>query len=66
MKQMAKHVSLSATLLFQSGLFDELTATMLLLLTSNVLVSGAEVRSAEASARTACYTAGGMISSCRS
>ena len=50
MKQMAKHVSLSATLLFQSGLFDELTATMLLLLTSNAPMSGAGARSAEASA----------------
>ena len=50
MKQMAKHVSLSAALLFQSGLFDELTATMLVVLTSNAPMSGAAVRSTEASA----------------
>ena len=54
MKQIAKHIALSATLVFQSGLFDEQTATMLLVLTSNALVSGAEVRSTEASTPPAC------------
>ena len=50
MKQIAKHIALSATLVFQSELFDEQTATMLLLLTSNAPMSGAEVRSTKASA----------------
>ena len=50
MKQIAKHIALSATPVAQSDLFDEQTATRLLLLTSNAPVSGAEARSAEASA----------------
>ena len=53
MKQIAKHIALSATPVFQSELLDEQTATRLLLLTSNVLVSGAGVRSTEASLRLA-------------
>ena len=40
MKQMAKHIALSATPVFQSELFDEQTTTMLLLLTSNVASEG--------------------------
>ena len=50
MKQIAKHIALGATPVFQSELFDEQTATVLLLLTSNAPMSGAEARSAEASA----------------
>ena len=50
MKQTAKHIALSATLVFQSEPIDEQIATRLLLLTSNAPVSGAEARSAEASA----------------
>ena len=50
MKQMAKHIALSATPVFRPGLFDDRTATMLLLLTSNAPMSGAGVRSTEASA----------------
>ena len=50
MKQIAKHIVLLATPVFQSELFDEQTATRLLFLTSNAPVSGAEVRSTEASA----------------
>ena len=57
MKQIAKHIALSATPVFQSELFDEQTATVLLLLTSNVLVSGAGVRSTEASAPLAGWAA---------
>ena len=54
MKQIAKHLALSATLVIQPGLLDEQTAPKLLLLTSNALVSGDDVRSAEASAPPAC------------
>ena len=54
MKQIAKHIALSAAPVFQFELLDEQTAIRLLLLTSNVLVSGAEARSAEASAPPAC------------
>ncbi len=50
MKQVAKHIALSPVPVFQSELFDEQTATKLLLLTPNVPLSGAEVRSTEASA----------------
>ena len=50
MKQIAKHIALSATPVFQPELFDGQTATMLLLLTPNAPMSGAEVRSTEASA----------------
>ena len=50
MKQIAKHIVLSATPVFRPGLFDERTATMLLLLTSNAPMSGTEVRSTEVSA----------------
>ena len=55
MKQMAKHIALSATPVAQSDLFDEQTATKLLLLTSNAPMSGVEARSAEASAPLAGY-----------
>ena len=40
MKQIAKHIALSDAPVFQSELFDEQTATMLLLLTSNVASEG--------------------------
>ena len=40
MKQIAKHLALSATQVFRPGLFDEQTATKLLLLTSNVASEG--------------------------
>ena len=50
MKQVAKHIALSAVPVLQSELFDEQTATKLLLLTPNAPMSGAEARSAEASA----------------
>ena len=50
MKQIAKHIALSATTVFQSELFVEQTATKLLNLTPNVPMSGAGVRSTEASA----------------
>ena len=40
MKQIAKHIALSATPVALSDLFDERTATMLLLLTSNVASEG--------------------------
>ena len=50
MKQVAKHIALSAAPVFQSELFDEQAATMLLFLTSNALVRGGGARSAEASA----------------
>ena len=50
MKQIAKHIVLSVTPVAQSDLFDEQTATKLLLLTSNAPMSGDEARSAEASA----------------
>ena len=53
MKQVAKHIALSAVPVLQSELFDEQTATKLLLLTPNVRLSGAGARSAEASAPTA-------------
>ena len=55
MKQMAKHIALSTTQVFRPGLFDEWTATMLLLLTPNAPMSGAEVRSTKASAPLAGY-----------
>ena len=50
MKQIAKHIALSDTPVFQPELFDEQTATTLLLLTSTAPMSGAVARSAEASA----------------
>ncbi len=50
MKQIAKHIALSDTPVFQPELFDGQTTTKLLLLTSNALMSGTEARSAEASA----------------
>ena len=50
MKQIAKHIALSDTPVAQSDLFDEQTATKLLLLTSNAPMSGTEVRSTEESA----------------
>ena len=50
MKQIAKHIVLSAAPVFQSELFDEQTATKLLLLPSNAPMSGDDVRSTEASA----------------
>ena len=50
MKQIAKHIALSDAPVFQSELFDEQAVTKLLLLTSNAPMSGAEARSAEASA----------------
>ena len=53
MKQIAKHIALSVTPVAQSDLFDEQTATVLLLLTSNTPMSGAGVRSTEASLRLA-------------
>ena len=50
MKQIAKHMALSDAPVFQSELFDEQAATMLLLLTSNAPVRGPGVRSTKASA----------------
>ena len=50
MTQIAKHIALSDAPLFQSELFDEQAATTLWLLTSNAPMSGAEARSAKASA----------------
>ena len=50
MKQIAKHIDLSATPVTQSDLFDEQTVSRFLLLTSNAPMSGAGVRSTEASA----------------
>ena len=50
MTQIAKHIALSDAPVFQSELFDEQTAPLLLLLTSNAPMSGAEVRSTKASA----------------
>ena len=50
MKQIAKHIALSATPVALSDLFDERTATMLLLLTSNAPMSGDDARSAKESA----------------
>ena len=49
MKQVAKHIALSAVPVLQSELFDEQTATKLLLLTPNARLRGAGVRSTEAS-----------------
>ncbi len=40
MKQIAKHIALTATPVFQSELLDEQIATKLLLLTSNVACEG--------------------------
>ena len=40
MKQIAKHIALSATTVFQSELFDEQTATKLLNLTPNIASEG--------------------------
>ena len=50
MKQIAKHIALSVTPVAQSELFDEQTTTVLWLLTPNAPMSGANARSAEASA----------------
>ena len=63
MKQIAKHIALLATPVFQSELFDEQTTTVLLLLTPNALVRGAGVRSTEASPPPAGYTAPGEFDS---
>ena len=46
MKQIAKHIALSAMRVFRSELFVEQTATVLWLLTSNALVRGGGARSA--------------------
>ena len=57
MKQITKHIALGATPVFQFELFDEQAAIKLLLLTSNAPMSGAEVRSTEASAPLAGWAA---------
>ena len=53
MIQIANHIALKATYVFQSEVFDEQAATRLLFLPSNAPLSGAVARSAEASAPTA-------------